>query len=212
MIDINTLSTNPRRIWCHIQIFVLAIFLTILQPASSVAQVGTLFNYTRNRSSSYVNHVYQDRQGFIWVSTQNGLNRYDGYSFYTYTTNEGLPIDNIICVIQDKNNLIYVGTTSGLYVKIGGKFRAANLLKVPRRAVAGLLSVADVDLVAVVVPAVPDAVDCADDFARHRIGLAGGRHQPILHRRPFVFLLFCHFRFSFLVVREAYPRFVFLTV
>ena len=124
MIDINTLSTNPRRIWCHIQIFVLAIFLTILQPASSVAQVGTLFNYTRNLSSSYVNHVYQDRQGFIWVSTQNGLNRYDGYSFYTYTTNEGLPIDNIICVIQDKNNLIYVGTTSGLYVKIGGKFRA----------------------------------------------------------------------------------------
>ena len=37
---------------------------------------------------------------------------------------------------------------------LGGEFRAANLLKVPCRAVAGFLSVADIDLVAVVVPAV----------------------------------------------------------
>ena len=123
MININTLSVSLNRIWRNIQLCVLAIFLTFILPVSSTAQVGTLFNYTRNLSSSFVQHVYQDRQGFIWVSTANGLNRYDGYTFQTYTSDNGLPIDNVICVIQDKSNLIYVGTSSGLYVKIEGTFR-----------------------------------------------------------------------------------------
>ena len=96
--------------------------LTLLLPLCIKAQIGTLFNYTRNLSSSFVQQVYQDRQGFIWVSTANGLNRYDGYTFQTYTADNGLPIDNIICVIQDKNNLIYVGTSSGLYVKLKDRF------------------------------------------------------------------------------------------
>ena len=98
--------------------------LTLLLPLCSKAQNGTLFNSTRNLSSSYVNHVYQDRRGFIWVSTDNGLNRYDGYTFQTYTSEDGLPIDEILCVIQDKSDLIYVGASSGLYVKVKGKFRA----------------------------------------------------------------------------------------
>lgn len=96
--------------------------ITLLLPLCTKAQIGTLFNYTKNLSSSFVQNVYQDRQGFIWVSTANGLNRYDGYTFQTYTADNGLPIDNITCVIQDKNNLIYVGTSSGLYVKLKDKF------------------------------------------------------------------------------------------
>ena len=96
--------------------------LTLLLPLGTKAQIGTLFNYTKNLSSSFVQQVYQDRQGFIWVSTANGLNRYDGYTFQTYTADNGLPIDYITCVIQDKNNLIYVGTSSGLYVKLKDKF------------------------------------------------------------------------------------------
>ena len=99
-------------------------FCTIFSPLKLSAQVGTLFNSTRNLSSSYVNHVYQDRRGFIWVSTANGLNRYDGYTFQTYTSEDGLPIDVITCVIQDKSDLIYVGASTGLYVKIKGKFRS----------------------------------------------------------------------------------------
>ena len=99
-------------------------FCTFFSPLKVSAQVGTLFNSTRNLSSSYVNHVYQDRRGFIWVSTANGLNRYDGYTFQTYTSEDGLPIDVITCVIQDKSDLIYVGASTGLYVKIKGKFRS----------------------------------------------------------------------------------------
>ena len=105
----------------NLKALIISLF-TLLLPLGTKAQIGTLFNYTRNLSSSFVQQVYQDRQGFIWVSTANGLNRYDGYTFQTYTADNGLPIDNITCVIQDKNNLIYVGTSSGLYVKLKDRF------------------------------------------------------------------------------------------
>lgn len=35
-------------------------------------------------SSNFVNSIAQDQRGFIWISTINGLNRYDGYSFSTF--------------------------------------------------------------------------------------------------------------------------------
>ena len=122
MINIKTPFISPKRIYSNIRFYILGIALSFLLSVPSTAQIGTLFNYTRNLSSSFVQQVYQDRQGFIWVSTANGLNRYDGYTFQTYTADNGLPIDNITCVIQDKNNLIYVGSSSGLYVKQKGKF------------------------------------------------------------------------------------------
>ena len=122
MINIKTPSISPKRIYSNIRFYILGIALSFLLSVPSTAQIGTLFNYTRNLSSSFVQQVYQDRQGFIWVSTANGLNRYDGYTFQTYTADNGLPIDNITCVIQDKSNLIYVGSSSGLYVKQKGKF------------------------------------------------------------------------------------------
>ena len=122
MINTKTFSISRKSIYSNIRFYILAIIS--LLPICSTAQVGTLFNSTRNLSSSFVNQVYQDRLGYIWVSTDNGLNRYDGYSFQSYTSEDGLPIDNIICVIQDKSDLIYVGASSGLYVKMDGKFRA----------------------------------------------------------------------------------------
>ena len=35
-------------------------------------------------SQSTVNCIYQDRRGFMWFGTQDGLNRYDGYNFKVY--------------------------------------------------------------------------------------------------------------------------------
>jgi len=56
---------------------------------------------------------------------------------------------------------------------------------------------ANVDLVAVVVPAVPDAVGGADDFARDRRGLAHAGHEPPLQFRPLLLLFFRHCSFPF---------------
>ena len=42
-------------------------------------------------SQSRVDHMLQDRRGFIWIGTYNGLNRYDGYRFKTYKPDPNNP-------------------------------------------------------------------------------------------------------------------------
>ncbi len=54
--------------------------------------------------------VFQDSRGYIWIGTDRGLVKYDGYEFKTYTTLDGL-IDNVILAITEdsKGNIWYTG-------------------------------------------------------------------------------------------------------
>ncbi|CAZ98830.1 One-component system sensor protein [Zobellia galactanivorans] len=70
-------------------------------------------------SQSDINAVYQDKQGFMWFATHDGLNKYDGYKFTVYNPSPIKPnciSSNLISAISgdDEGNL-WVGTTgSGL--------------------------------------------------------------------------------------------------
>src|SRR5688572_26382628 len=61
----------------------------------------------------------QDRNGFMWFGTKDGLNRFDGYSFkvFRYNPNEKGSIGSnfIHCIYNDLNGKIWVGTERGLY-------------------------------------------------------------------------------------------------
>ena len=63
-------------------------------------------------SSSVVNSICQDRYGFLWIATENGLNRFDGYKFKVYkhdpNDSTSLPGDNIISVMEDHEGNIWV--------------------------------------------------------------------------------------------------------
>ncbi|SFW73222.1 hybrid sensor histidine kinase/response regulator transcription factor [Chitinophaga sancti] len=70
-------------------------------------------------SQNTVRCLLQDKKGFIWVGTLNGLNRYDGRKFTVYRTNTGItqPIsDNRIrSLYEDKKGIIWVKTAEGHY-------------------------------------------------------------------------------------------------
>ncbi len=102
----------------------LTVFL-ILTPVSANAQTGVFYDTSQQLSSSFVKDVYQDRQGFIWVSTNNGLNMYDGYRFYVYNTSNGLNCDNVNIVLQGADNTLYIGTTTGLSIRHNDSFTTA---------------------------------------------------------------------------------------
>lgn len=88
--------------------------IALLCTVSSFAMRGRLYSGKDQLSSSMVHHVYQDRQGFIWICNENGLDRYDGYRFVNYSVNNGLSSDNVNTVCQGKNNDLYIGTTTGM--------------------------------------------------------------------------------------------------
>ncbi|WP_276167052.1 two-component regulator propeller domain-containing protein [Zobellia alginiliquefaciens] len=82
-------------------------------------------------SQSDINTIYQDKQGFMWFGTHDGLNKYDGYKFTVYTPSSNKPSSinsNLISAItgDDEGNL-WVGTTgNGLnYYNVStGRFKA----------------------------------------------------------------------------------------
>ncbi len=60
-------------------------------------------------SSRFVNTIYQDSRGFMWIGTQYGLNRYDGYEFKIYTIeNSTLSTNNIENLYEDKDQKLWV--------------------------------------------------------------------------------------------------------
>jgi len=58
--------------------------------------------------------VIQDRAGFLWVGTQNGLYRYDGNRFAGFGKAEGLPDGHIESLHESIDGTLWVGTRSGL--------------------------------------------------------------------------------------------------
>lgn len=70
--------------------------------------------------SNEVQKVYQDRNGFIWLATRNGLCQYDGYKVTTYKSNMYMPDiltnNNILCVQEDTLHNLWIGTQDGLNV------------------------------------------------------------------------------------------------
>lgn len=105
----------------------LIIYIAFLSVLTSMAQTGRLFNGDQLLSSSFVHHVYQDKMGFVWVSTDNGLNRYDGYSFLTFTESDGLTDPSVICAGETSEGNLIVGTSTGAFVKINGHFHPVTL-------------------------------------------------------------------------------------
>ncbi|HOS83847.1 MAG TPA: two-component regulator propeller domain-containing protein [Bacteroidales bacterium] len=78
---------------------------------------GNQFTIDKGLSNNNIECILQDADGFLWVGTWNGLNRYDGYSFEKFYTEEykpSLPNNWITQLFQDSQGNIWVGTISGL--------------------------------------------------------------------------------------------------
>ena len=69
-------------------------------------------------SQGTVNSIYQDRRGFLWFGTNNGLNRYDGHTVVAY---QNVPFDStsfrggsVSAIAETRDGAIWVGATNGL--------------------------------------------------------------------------------------------------
>lgn len=69
-------------------------------------------------SQNYITCIHQDNQGFIWLGTQNGLNKYDGYQIKEYNFSSSDPYslinNSISAIFSDSYQQLWIGTHNGL--------------------------------------------------------------------------------------------------
>ena len=118
-------SPKSSRLWRSLAAGV-ALFSGI--TAACGAQRYSFREYNQGLGNLNITALQQDRVGYLWVGTQNGLYRYDGSQFQRYGSNEGIPdriIDNIFLGLD---GTLWVGTATGVYFeRKDGRFSEIQL-------------------------------------------------------------------------------------
>ena len=74
----------------------------------------SLFSIEQGLSNSTVFSIVQDRNGAVWMATQDGLNKFDGYNFKIYRNERNNPAsigsDDISTLYVDAENTLWVGS------------------------------------------------------------------------------------------------------
>lgn len=100
---------------------------------SGNAQVGKFYSTDKEISNSLINKVYQDRKGFVWMTTEDGLNRFDGLRFTVYRKAAGdstsLKNNYVRTVYEDTQSRFWVGCINGLllYDRAKDSFREVEV-------------------------------------------------------------------------------------
>jgi len=98
--------------------------LCLLLSIPAFAQRYTFKDYSDGLGNLNVLCMLQDRAGFLWMGTQNGLFRYDGSRFLEFGRTDGLAGTFVNALAEDGAGRLWVGTTEGLfYLAEDGRFR-----------------------------------------------------------------------------------------
>ena len=100
-------------------LFLMVLLLGCSYKAKAQQFQASLSHYTTDNglASNVVSHILQDDYGFIWLSTWNGLSRFDGYNFYNYQTGAGSNIPNlhnrIVDMVIDNQQCVWLRMYDG---------------------------------------------------------------------------------------------------
>ncbi|MEO6868056.1 MAG: two-component regulator propeller domain-containing protein, partial [Ginsengibacter sp.] len=85
-----------------------------------------VYNMNDGLPGTQIYHVSEDRNGYLWVNSNEGVSRFDGRQFINYGINDGVPsISSYLC-FQDSQLRLWVGTRSGI-----AQFRNEHFVSYP---------------------------------------------------------------------------------
>jgi len=109
------------RVYCHTLIVVAIMIGAMLSPTVQAQQPFVPFrHYSSSHGLSHdkVVSIIEDRQGFMWFGTVEGLNRFDGYTFTSFYHKNGdttsLCDNAAIAMLEDRHGDLWIGTTGGM--------------------------------------------------------------------------------------------------
>lgn len=115
--------------------YIFLLLIHLFPTSEQNSRVFELFDTESGLSNNIVYDIHQDREGFIWIATDNGLNRYDGYhfkQFYHSSKDRTSLSSNIVRrIIEDKEGNLWIGTKNGfnLYDRKNENFQQYSIKK-----------------------------------------------------------------------------------
>ena len=107
-----------KKLSLHFIPFVLAVIFFSLSFGQNNTIKFTNLSLKEGLTQSSVNCILQDKKGFMWFGTQDGLNRYDGYHFTVFkhdpADSTSLSDNFIQSMFEDKQGVLWIGTEGGL--------------------------------------------------------------------------------------------------
>jgi signal transduction histidine kinase/ligand-binding sensor domain-containing protein/DNA-binding response OmpR family regulator len=104
---------------------VLIQILFLLASGTGVCQTVRVLDLKSGLSNNYVQAILQDKQGYVWIGTRDGLNRYDGYECMVFR--EELPSTFIYSLMQHSSGEVWIGAAQGgvvMYDPVKERFRS----------------------------------------------------------------------------------------
>lgn len=99
--------------------FLIAFLLLFVQSWGITSQTLNQVGVNEGLSQSSANSIIQDHYGFLWIATNDGLNRFDGHTFKLFNVadfcSEGFQSNTINCLVSFDTKSIWFGTKSGVY-------------------------------------------------------------------------------------------------
>lgn len=102
------------RVYVCLLLNILYISLVAQEPKITFKQLS----WKEGLSQSPIFSIMQDKQGFVWIGSRNGLTRYDGYEFKVYHNNEfnkSTSQRDINAILEDWDDNLWLATSGGLY-------------------------------------------------------------------------------------------------
>lgn len=106
------------------QIYILTIIFIVVFRCNANANIGDIkfrrLDTTDGLSNSQVNYVFKDSRGFMWFATASGLDRYDGFRFKTFYSQQNnihsLLDNNVDNILEDADGYLWIHTSRGYCV------------------------------------------------------------------------------------------------
>src|SRR5258708_38905278 len=89
--------------------------LSALDPRKSLTQYSrTVWTQERGLPQDTIRAIEQTRDGDLWLGTDEGLARFDGYDFVVFDKTVGLPDNSITALAAAADGSLWIGTQNGL--------------------------------------------------------------------------------------------------